>query len=115
MPSTDLSPNYAGPILVRITQAISRLQLTQGVTNNLLLTSLLLNIALSGAGRLPAAIWYAAAAFFGLQTARSPPRYSRKSACNGTPTPVRLATCRVPAKVTMLLDSAARRQRSAGV
>jgi len=52
-------------------QAIARLQLTQGVTNKLLATSLLLNIALSGAGRIPAAVWYAAAAVFGLQTAGS--------------------------------------------
>merc|ERR1712032_273658 len=49
-------------------RALSRLQLSQDVTNKVLITSVLLNIALSGVGRLPSAIWYAAAGIFGAQS-----------------------------------------------
>jgi len=48
-------------------QALTRLQLSSDVGNKLLLASILLHFATGGAGRVPAAIWYAGAGFFGLQ------------------------------------------------
>jgi len=50
-------------------KALSRLQLSTALTNKLLVASALLNLGLSGVGRLPATVWYAAAAVFGLQSA----------------------------------------------
>ena len=55
-------------------QALARLQLSTDVGNKLLVSSVLLNLALSsaaGVGRVPAALWYAGAGFFGLQAGTS--------------------------------------------
>ena len=48
-------------------QALSRLALTQENTNRLLGVSVLLNLGLSGVGRVPAGIWYGGAAVCALQ------------------------------------------------
>ena len=48
-------------------QALARLALSQTVTNKLLCAALLLNIGLSGAGRIPAALWLAGSGVFGAQ------------------------------------------------
>lgn len=48
-------------------QALARLQLSTDAGNKLLVSSVLLNLALSRAGAVPASLWFAAAGFFGLQ------------------------------------------------
>ena len=52
-------------------QALARLALSTQVTNQLLVASVLLNIGLSGVGRLPSLIWLAGAGLFGAQAAGS--------------------------------------------
>jgi len=64
-------------------QALARLSLSQAAGNKLLVASVLLNLALSGAGRVPALLWYAGAGFFGLQagtTALSITAFDKKKA-----------------------------------
>jgi len=50
-------------------QALARLALSQQVTNKLLVAGLFLNVALAGATRVPAALFYAGATLFGAQAA----------------------------------------------
>ena len=47
--------------------ALARLALSQQITNKLLVAGLLLNLGLSGATRVPAALFMAAAGLFGAQ------------------------------------------------
>jgi len=50
-------------------QALARLALSGEVTNKLLASSILLNLGLAGVGAVPRAVWFAAAAVMGAQTA----------------------------------------------